>query len=65
MKRHNHEWSPIHYRFGTKLPVRCCLVIGCDALTDGKKILYKDGRVGRLSSELRRQMSTMFTLTSS
>lgn len=60
--KHRHKWSPIHERYGIKLRVRVCLDAGCEATTDGKKILYKDGRIARLSSELRRQMSTMFTL---
>lgn len=61
-KKHRHDWSPRHYRFGVKLFVRVCLVEGCDATTDEKDILYKDGTIKPLSRELRRQMSTMFTL---
>jgi hypothetical protein len=61
-KRCRHKWSPRHYRYGVKLEVRVCLVTDCEATTDGKQILYKDGTIGRLSKELRRQMSTLFTL---
>lgn len=61
-KRCRHEWSPRHYRYGIKLEVCVCLVEGCEATTDGKDILYKDGTVKPLSRELRRQMSTLFTL---
>ena len=62
MKRCRHEWSPRHYRYGVKLEVRVCLVKGCDATTDGRHILYKDGTIKPLPKELRRQMSTLFTL---
>lgn len=62
VKRCRHKWSPRHYRYGVKLLVRSCLVVGCDATTDGKNILYRDGRIGKLSKEIRRQMSTTFTL---
>lgn len=64
MKRHNHKWSPRHKRYGVDLMVRVCLVQGCDAITDGKKILFKDGRIGRLAAEMRRQMSAVLTLQS-
>jgi hypothetical protein len=64
-KRHRHKWSPKHKRGGVDLWVRSCLVVDCDAITDGKQILYKDGTIGRLSKELRRQMATLFTLQSS
>lgn len=64
-KRHRHQWSPLHKRCGVDLVVRVCLVVGCEAVTDGKKILYRDGKIGRLSTELRRQMSTYFTLQKS
>lgn len=61
-KRCRHKWSPRHYRHGIKLEVRVCLVEGCDATTDGKDILYKDGTIKPLPKELRRQMSTLLTL---
>jgi len=62
MNRHNHKWSPRHKRFGIDLLVRVCLVQGCDAVTDENKILFKDGRVGRLSSEMRRRFKALLTL---
>lgn len=65
MKRHKHEWSPRHKRYGIDLLVRVCLVVDCDAITDGKKILYKDGKIGRLSATMRRCMASVLTLKSS
>jgi hypothetical protein len=65
MKKHRHKWSARHYRFGIKLEVRVCIVDACDATTDGKDILYQDGTIKPLSREMRRQMSTMFTLQKS
>jgi len=65
MTRHRHKWSPRHYRYGIKLEVRTCLIQDCDATTDGKDILYKDGTVKPLSREMRRRMSTYFTLQNS
>lgn len=63
--RHKHKWSPRHKRCGVDLMVRVCLVVGCEAVTDEKKILFKDGRIGRLSSEMRRQFKARLTLQSS
>lgn len=63
--RHNHKWSPRHKRCGVDLLVRVCLVEDCEAITDEKKILFKDGRIGRLSPEMRRQFKTRLTLQGS
>lgn len=65
MKRHNHDWSPLHKRYGVDLMVRVCLVVGCEGVTDGKKILFPDGRMVRLSAEMRRQMAARLTLQNS
>ncbi len=64
MKKHRHQWSPKHKRGGVDLLVRVCLVQGCDGITDGKRILFPDGRIVRLSAEMRRQMSNVLTLQS-
>jgi hypothetical protein len=65
MKRHHHDWSPLHKRCGINLMVRVCLVVGCEGITDGKKILFKDGRIVRLSAEMRRCMAARLTLQNS
>lgn len=64
-KKHVHEWSPKHKRMGVDLLVRVCLIVGCEAVTDEKNILFKDGYVCRLSSEMRRQFKARLTLQSS